>query len=183
MAEPIVAPDMSLLLVEDHPVMAATVTAALRRRGYDAEHCATLAEARERIARKVPRYAVLDLRLPDGSGLGMVNALRQASLDISIVVLTGFANIPTAIEAIKLGANNYLCKPVDIETLDGALQGRSLNEELLLEEPPASVPDVQQEYIQRILEEHRSNISATARALGMHRRTLQRRLLRSGDAN
>jgi len=176
--------DRSLMMVEDNVMMAETVSAALRRRGYEVEHSPTIADARRRLASRAPRYALVDLRLPDGSGLALVRELRNASPEVSIVVLTGFANIPTAIEAIKLGASNYLCKPVDIETIDAALQGRNLLADFADsedEETAPTVPDVENEHIQRVLADNLSNISATARALGMHRRTLQRKLSKSAD--
>lgn len=173
--------DRSLLLVEDNLMMAETVAGALRRRGYFVELCPTVAEARARLASSAPRHAVVDLRLPDGSGLSLVPALRRARAEMSIVVLTGFANIPTAIEAIKLGANNYLCKPVDVDTIDAALQCRSLFGDAEHPEAPARVPDIESEHIHRVLADCSSNISATARALGMHRRTLQRKLSRAGE--
>jgi two-component system response regulator RegA len=176
------AADRSLLIVEDNALMAETVGAALTRRGYRVEQCHTLADARARLAAKAPRYALVDLRLPDGSGLCFVQQLRRASTETSIVVLTGFANIPTAIEAIKLGANNYLCKPADVETIDAALQGRSMLWDPTDTEPLPTVPDVENEHIQRVLADNASNISATARALGMHRRTLQRKLSKSIEA-
>ncbi len=168
-----------LLMVEDNTMMAEAVSAALRRRGYHVEHFHTVAQARCRLAVKAPRYALVDLRLPDGSGLALVQELRRASAETSIVVLTGFASIATAIEAIKLGANNYLCKPADIDSVDAALQGRNLLMDMPATESPPTVPDVEHEHIQRVLADHSSNISATARALGMHRRTLQRKLSRS----
>jgi two-component system response regulator RegA len=172
--------DCSLLMVEDNAMMSDAVAIALRRRGYEVLQCRSLAEARSHIEQKAPHYALVDLRLPDGSGLGLVQELRRANPKVSIVVLTGFANIATAIEAIKLGARNYLCKPADIETIDAALQGRELPADAMGNEPaPATIPDVETEHIQRVLAEHSSNISATARALGMHRRTLQRKLSRS----
>ena len=175
--------DRTLLIAEDNPTMAAVLASALRQRGYDVEHAKSVAEARERIVARPPRYALFDLRMPDGSGLQLVQRLRRARADATIVVLTGFANVPTAIEAIKLGADNYLCKPVDTDTIDATLNGQDRLQERDNTDAPPTVPDVEQEHIQRVLTEHGSNISATARALGMHRRTLQRKLARSQDAN
>lgn len=176
--------DRTLLLAEDNPMMADAVTIALERRGYQVVACRSVGEARRCIEMRPLRYAVVDLRMPDGSGLSLVRDLRRANPDVAIVVLTGYANIATAIEAIKLGARNYLCKPADIELVDAALQGRELQADFDYAEPAvATIPDVESEHIQRVLTEHRSNISATARALGMHRRTLQRKLLRVAEAH
>lgn len=175
--------ERSLLLVEDNLMMSEVVAGALTQRGYVVEHCSTVAEARRCIAERPPRYALVDLRLPDGSGLPLVQDLRRANPLVAIVVLTGFANIATAIEAIKLGATNYLCKPADIESVDAALQGRGAHVDMAQAEWLPTVPDVQIEHIQSVLADNHSNISATARALGMHRRTLQRKLSKSGEAH
>jgi two-component system response regulator RegA len=174
-------PDRSLLVVEDNPTMASVVCAALWQRGFDAVSCGSVAEARERIDTQPPRFALLDLRLPDGSGLQLVQRLRRARSDATIVVLTGFANVSTAIEAIKLGADNYLCKPVDTDVICAALRGVPPDRTGPESEPMTSVPDVEHEHILRVLTDHNQNISATARALGMHRRTLQRKLARTQD--
>jgi two-component system response regulator RegA len=177
--------ERSLLIVEDNATMAQVVAGALAARGYSVEHCCSAAEARQRIQAAPPRHMLVDLRLPDGSGLCLVQALRRVRPDARIVVLTGFANIATAIEAIKLGASNYLCKPVDTETIDAALAGRNPLEDADLEEAPQppTVPDVEAEHILRVLADHSRNISATARALGMHRRTLQRKLSKGTEAH
>ena len=179
-------PDMrSLLIVEDNQTMARVVADAMASRGYQVEHCCNAADARRRIGAAPPDHMLVDLRLPDGSGLSLVQALRLARPDAMIVVLTGFASITTAIEAIKLGASNYLCKPVDTDTINAALSGRNpVGNVASSEDPllPATVPDVEAEHIQRVLTDNSSNISATARALGMHRRTLQRKLSRSSEA-
>lgn len=168
----------SLLLVEDDPLLAQTLARALGRRGYLVEVCHTTGEARRAIERSAPEFAVVDLRLPDGSGLCLVRTLHEADPQTSIVVLTGYASIATAIEAVKLGARNYLCKPVDAQAIVTALTGRAdpCGDSKVDDDDALTVPQIEQEHISRVLHENQQNISATARALGMHRRTLQRKL-------
>jgi len=171
----------TLLLVEDDPVLADALARALARRGLEVVICSTVAQARRHLTlQRPPHCALLDLRLPDGSGLSLVQAVRQSAPRAAIVVMTGFASIATAIEAIKLGASDYLCKPLTVDSIVAALEGRGMHDPQAVP-APVTVPEVAHEHIQRVLVENRSNISATARALGMHRRTLQRRLSRSPD--
>jgi two-component system response regulator RegA len=165
----------TLLLVEDDTLLAETLARALGTRGYSVEICGTACDSLASIAHRAPRFAVVDLRLPDGSGLTVVRALHEADAAITVLVLTGYANIATAIEAIKLGATNYLCKPLDGEAVAAGLQG-SRASPTLFPNAPASIPRLEWEHIMRVRAEHLNNISATARALGMHRRTLQRKL-------
>ncbi|CAD5369798.1 Photosynthetic apparatus regulatory protein RegA [Rubrivivax sp. A210] len=172
----------TLMLLEDDPMLAEALARSLRRRGYVVEICSTIEAANQRIERSPPEYAIVDLRLPDGSGLGIVRALNAADPATAIVVLTGYASIPTAIEAVKLGATNYLCKPVDGETVACALRNQQApcGNPSNPDDDTLAVPRLEQEHIARVLAENNSNISATARALGMHRRTLQRKLSKSG---
>jgi two-component system response regulator RegA len=169
----------TLLLVEDDPLMGEALSTALGRRGYAVEICRTVHDALAHVGAQAPQFAVVDLRLPDGSGLSVVRALHKANPAASTVVLTGYANIATAIEAIKLGARNYLCKPVDADAVAAGLNGTargSAASELACADAPLTVPVLEWEHIMRVRAEHDNNISATARALGMHRRTLQRKL-------
>ena len=120
-----------------------------------------------------PAYAVLDLRLTDGSGLDIVPALREARPDSRIVILTGYGNIATAVAAVKAGAVDYLAKPADADAIEAAL----LSKEGALPPPPEqpmSADRVRWEHIQRVYEQCDRNVSETARRLNMHRRTLQR---------
>jgi two-component system response regulator RegA len=134
------------------------------------------AETALEIAAKVhPRYAVVDLKLPGDSGLAVISKLKALSPGTRAVVLTGFASIATAVEAIKLGAVHYLAKPVDGDQVIEALTRDSGHPDMSAWQPP-SLARLEWEHIQRVLAEHRGNISATARALRMHRRTLQRKL-------
>jgi len=166
----------SLLLVEDDVVLGDVLGAALTKRGYDVDVCNTRREALARIAAHPFEFGVVDLRLPDGSGLCVVQALHGAWSATAIVVLTGYANIATAVEAIKLGATNYLCKPVSPEAVASGLRHCEYPSHGTLVDVPLSVPRLEWEHIMRVRAEHQNNISATARALGMHRRTLQRKL-------
>ena len=166
----------SLLLVEDDALLAEALAAALDRRGYAATVCATAQLALAQLRAAPPQLAVVDLRLPDASGLSIVSALHDANPLAAIVVLTGYANIPPAIEAIKLGARNYLCKPVSAEAVIAGLVGEQASTLLPLGDVP--LPQLEWQHIQRVRAEHQNNISATARALGKHRRTLQRKLSR-----
>lgn len=168
-----------LLLVEDDGPLGGVLTCGLVKRGYEVDLCRTVEEARARIALRRFDCAVVDLRLPDGSGLAVVHELNRCGARTETLVLTGYANIPTAIEAIKLGAQNYIWKPVTPEAVASALRGENGCAALEASDPPLTVPRLEWEHIRRVRAEHQNNISATARALGMHRRTLQRKLSKS----
>jgi two-component system response regulator RegA len=123
-----------------------------------------------------PEFAVVDLKMSGNSGLVLVRQLASLNAGTRIVVLTGFASVTTAIEAIKLGATHYLAKPVDADEIVSAFERHSGNAEVELSSSPLSIDRLEWEHIQRVLAEHDGNISATARSLNMHRRTLQRKL-------
>lgn len=166
-----------LLLVEDDPTFAAVLARSLGRRGIAVRSAATVDAALDEIARHRPTRAVLDLNLGGSNGLALIPALLAANPDCRIVVLTGYASIATAVEAIKLGATQYLAKPVDVDTLLAAFAHEAQVEpDAAPPEQPLSVDRLEWEHIQRVLQENAGNISATARALNMHRRTLQRKL-------
>ncbi len=124
--------------------------------------------------------AIVDLKLAEESGLNLIPVLKEANTQIKIVMLSAYASVPTVVEAIKLGADNYLCKPANTEEILKALfedeTDENLPHELADIESPLSVQRLEWEHIQRILRENNGNISAAAKALGMHRRTLQRKL-------
>jgi two-component system response regulator RegA len=124
----------------------------------------------------MPEYAVVDLRLPGVSGLALVEKLKALDPGTRIVMLTGYASIATAVEAIKLGATHYLAKPVDVDEIMAAFERTSGDAEVQISAHPLSVGRLEWEYIQRVLNENKGNISVTARILNMHRRTLQRKL-------
>jgi len=169
-----------ILIIEDDDTLSATLLRALKRRGYAALAARNATAALDLAQTAAPDWVVLDLNLDGASGLGLIPRLRDLSPACRIVVLTGYASISTAVDAIKLGAVQYLAKPVDVDTLLRAF-GHTIEGG---ETPPAighvpmSVERMEWEHIQRVLREHKGNISATARALDMHRRTLQRKLLK-----
>jgi two-component system response regulator RegA len=128
------------------------------------------------IEQRLHDFAVVDLKMPGGSGLTLVERLKQRNPEMRIVVLTGFASVATAVEAIKLGAVHYLPKPADADEIVAAFGRDRGNTGATVSSQPLSVGRLEWEHIQKVLSENASNVSATARALNMHRRTLQRKL-------
>ena len=173
-----------LLLVDDDPAFGRVLATALGRRGFRVTLAASVAEARALLHGIAVGHAVLDLRLPDGSGLDLIPLLRERNPTVRVVMLSGYASIPTAIDAIKLGAAYSLAKPVDADAVVRAFDagtGVPPGPPPPPAEPP-SVRRVEWEHIQRVLKDCDGNVSAAARALRMHRRTLQRKLgKRSGS--
>jgi len=167
----------SLLLVDDDPGYSHVLSRAIQRRGY-AVTCATNPdEALAQAAGCDPEYIILDLNLAGHSGLNLIEPLLKQCPEARILVLTGYASIPTAVQAVKLGAYQYLAKPAEVADILQALTGEGPPvEELVDADGRMSVQRMEWEYIQRVLAEHGGNISATAQALRMHRRTLQRKL-------
>jgi two-component system response regulator RegA len=163
------------LIVDDDTVFATTLQRSLTRRGYHADVAHTAAAAQQCAHTKRYQQAIVDLKIGADSGLEVIASLLQAQPAIVIVVLTGYSSIATAVQAIKLGAKNYLCKPADTDELLGAF-GVSAPREPTIPERPPSIDRLAWEHIQKVLQENNGNISATARSLGMHRRTLQRKL-------
>jgi two-component system response regulator RegA len=170
--------DLPLLVVDDDPTFCDALRRALGRRGFAVDVAHDVAEAEALAQNRPPRYVILDLRMPGPKGLVLIERLRQISPGVRIVVLTGYASIATAVEAIKLGAVQYLAKPAEIEQILGALHQDAGNPEVDLPEQPLSVGRLEWEHIQKVLADCGGNISAAARALGMHRRTLQRKLVK-----
>ncbi|HTP95560.1 MAG TPA: response regulator transcription factor [Burkholderiales bacterium] len=165
-----------LLLVDDDATFREVFGRALRKRGFGVATAHDVPSAEASARRAPPDYAVLDLRMPGESGLALIGRLRQLNPDMRIVVLTGYASIATAVEAVKLGATHYLAKPTDVDEVVEALGATRGNAAAPLASTPLSVERLEWEHIQRVLAEHGGNVSATARALNMHRRTLQRKL-------
>ena len=165
--------DKSLLIVDDDAPLRMRLARAMERRGFVVASAGSVAEAREAVARHAPAYAVIDLRLEDGSGLEVVNALRAERPEAKIVMLTGYGNFATAVAAVKAGAVDYLSKPADADMVEAALlaTGASLPPP---PDQPMSAERVRWEHIQRVFEQCDRNVSETARRLNMHRRTLQR---------
>jgi two-component system response regulator RegA len=165
--------DMSLLIVDDEQNLRNQLAKAMERRGFIVAAAESVAEGKQLALANRPKYAVVDLRLGDGSGLEVVEVLREARGDVRVIVLTGYGNIATAVAAVKAGAIDYLPKPADADQVAAAL----LSDEQALPPPPErpmSADRVRWEHIQRVYEQCNRNVSETARRLNMHRRTLQR---------
>jgi two-component system response regulator RegA len=166
----------SLLVVDDDEVFCSVLATALERRGFNV-HCAHDVQSAFVVAeQELPEFVVLDLKMPGESGLNLVQKLKALDVHTRIVVLTGYASVATAVEAIKLGAIHYLTKPADADEIVQAFWQDSGNAEVPIDEQRPSVDRLEWEYIQQVLNDCGGNISATARSLGMHRRTLQRKL-------
>ena len=169
--------DPELLIVEDDDTFARTLGRSFERRGYRVLRAATLDEVQALLARQRPGYAVVDLKLAAGSsGLACVQALHAHDPAMVIVVLTGYASIATAVEAIKLGARHYLAKPANTDDIVAAFARAEGNAEVGLTERTTSIKTLEWEHIHEALAASGFNISETARRLGMHRRTLARKL-------
>ncbi len=167
----------TLLLVDDDDAFRRVLARALERRGYAVTVAANVEMAIIQAQAQPPEYAVVDLRMPGESGLALIEKLMACDPNTRVVMLTGYASIATAIEAIKLGAIHYLAKPCDADEIVAALNRSSVGDSSFpVSGSPLSVNRLEWEHIQRVLAEHQGNISATARALKMHRRTLQRKL-------
>ena len=165
--------DRTLLLVDDDEPFLKRLAKAMEKRGFLPETAETVAMGKAIAQARPPAYAVVDLRLEDGNGLDVVEALRDRRPDCRIVVLTGYGAIATAVAAVKIGATDYLSKPADANDITNALLSRG---ESLPPPPenPMSADRVRWEHIQRVYELCDRNVSETARRLNMHRRTLQR---------
>ena len=165
-----------LLLVDDDVTFCSVLSEALEKRGFQVSVAHTVAEAMAHIRLGAPDYAIIDLRMPDQSGLALVSMLKAVGEQTKIVVLTGYASIATAVEAIKLGATYYLSKPADADDIVAAFHRDAGDESEPVREKQCTVNRLEWEHINRVLSENGGNVSATARALSMHRRTLQRKL-------
>ncbi|HEX2531337.1 MAG TPA: response regulator transcription factor [Burkholderiaceae bacterium] len=169
----------AFLILDDNDVFAATLARSLARRGFDATVTHTGEDAFRVAGQTAFSYVTIDLHLASDSGLQWIAPLREALPQARILVLTGYASIATTVQAIKLGADNYLAKPANVDSILSALQSDPSSRDIVqLAEPPIplTVDRLEWEHIQRVLSEHQGNVSSTARALNMHRRTLQRKL-------
>lgn len=175
-AEPGNIPPSRLLLVDDDVTFCQVLEQALCRRGYVVSVAHNVDDARRLLVQLRPDYAVIDLKLPGPSGLTLIAYLKQQVAGVRIVVLTGYASIATAVEAVKLGATQYLAKPVDADEVVAAFGHQSGVPGTVITARPMSVARLEWEHLQKVLTECDGNISAAARTLGMHRRTLQRKL-------
>lgn len=166
---------LSVLLVDDDEAFRTRLAKAVRSRGYEVREASSTVTAAQEAAQESPEMAVVDLRLPDGTGLDVVRELRRLDPSTKIVVLTGYGSIATALEAVRLGAVNYLTKPVDADRVLAAFDPDGAPPP----EPSTDTPSlarVEWEHINRVLADCGGNISEAARVLGVHRRSLQRKL-------
>lgn len=166
----------SLLLADDDRTYCQVLAKAIEARGFAVDTVHDGASALRQIDECAPEYAIVDLHLPDMSGLKLIKHLKRADENTNIVLLTGYASIATAIEAIKLGATHYLTKPSNADQIVAAFEHKQADPDVAPAARPLSVDRLEWEHIQRVLSGFDGNISATARALNMHRRTLQRKL-------
>jgi two-component system response regulator RegA len=165
--------ERSLLIVEDDKSFGVRLARAMEARGFEVRTAETVADGLLQVEKSAPAFAVVDMRLGDGNGLDVVSALKQRRPDARAIVLTGYGNIATAVNAVKMGAVDYLAKPADADDVINALlalEGKKPEPP----EHPMSADRVRWEHIQRIYELCQRNVSETARRLNMHRRTLQR---------
>jgi two-component system response regulator RegA len=168
--------DRPLFIIEDDVAFARSLKRSFERRGYTVLHAASFEELARLLRTWTPGYAVVDLKLGGVSGLTCVELLHKLDPEMLIVVLTGYASIATAVEAMKLGACHYLAKPCNTDDIEGAFSKSTGDPEVSLTERPTSIKTLEWEHIHRTLLDTAFNISETARRLGMHRRTLARKL-------
>ena len=169
---------MNYLVVDDNVAFCAALARVLTRRGHKVVTANNGVEAVKHCQLSTIDRAILDLKLDRESGLLILQQLRLLKPNIQVVILTGYSSIATAVEAIKLGAIDYLPKPASADDIVAVFEQVEGNVEAQVQELPPSVNRLEWEHIQRVLKENNGNISGTARDLGMHRRTLQRKLLK-----
>lgn len=167
---------LTLLLIDDDATLTHVLARAFRRRGLEVYEAHNSDDALALCESQSIDRCVLDLKIANESGLPLIRKLKHIRPDLSIVILTGYSSINTAVEAIKLGAHHYLCKPTDADDILQAFESHDGDDGTEIQATPPSVNRLEWEHIQKVLAENEGNISATARALGMHRRTLQRKL-------
>ena len=172
-ARPMPHTEATLLIVDDDRPFSSRLARAMEGRGYDVRVAESAQEGIAAIDQKAPSFAVIDMRLGDGSGLDVIARLKERRPDARGVILTGYGNIATAVTAVKLGAFDYLAKPADADEVHAALMAEP-GERANPPENPMSADRVRWEHIQRVYELCGRNVSETARRLNMHRRTLQR---------
>ncbi len=169
----IAEPDTSLLLVDDDKVFLTRLARAMESRGYQVTAAESVREGLSVLNSAPPAFAVIDMRLQDGNGLDVISELKRLRPDARGIVLSGYANIASAVTAVKVGAFDYLAKPADADEIHAALMAAP-GSKTQLPQNPMSADRVRWEHIQRVYELCNHNVSETARRLNMHRRTLQR---------
>ncbi|RTR31729.1 response regulator transcription factor [Shewanella atlantica] len=168
-----------LLIIEDDQALAGVLARRLTRQGFECQQAHDVTQGLLLARQFQPSHILLDMKLDEDNGLSLIEPLRKSLPDVTMVLLTGYASIATAVEAIRMGADNYLAKPVDTQTLLRALETAPADMDVQeLDEEPLNPKRVEWEHIQQVLNANKGNVSATARQLGMHRRTLQRKLLK-----
>jgi two-component system response regulator RegA len=175
---PLPAGNHRLLIVDDDDDHCWALKRSFEKRGYDVDSANCVPQALRLAETWRPDYTLLDLRMPGPSGLTLISRLRIAGAGMRIVVVTGYASIATAVEAIKLGAVHYLTKPASADAIEAAFHRDRGNENIPACPQRLSFDRLAWEHIQSALADHDGNVSAAARALGMHRRTLQRKLIK-----
>ena len=165
--------DKSLLIVDDDDPLRMRLSRAMEKKGFVVKDAKTVDNAIKMVKSSPPKFALVDLRLEDGSGLDVVQAINDVVKDSRVVMLTGYGNLPTAVAAVKAGAIDYMAKPVDADDVEAALLA-SPDSKAKPPENPMSADRVKWEHIHRVFELCNRNVSETARRLKMHRRTLQR---------
>ncbi len=171
-----IADKPTLLLVDDDRTFCQVLSAAFERRGFSVRVAHDVAQGVANAEKDAPEFAVIDLKMPGPSGLELVKKLKALDAHTKIVVLTGYASVATAVEAIKLGATHYLTKPADADEIVAAFERDSGDSAVTVQTKPLPLMRLEWEHLQKVLTECGGNISETARRLGMHRRTLQRKL-------
>ena len=171
--------DKNMLIVEDDDALRARMAVAMEKRGFDVRTASSVAGGLAAISQSVPGFAVIDLRLLDGSGLDVVKALEGADPDARAVILTGYGDIPTAVAAARIGAVDYLSKPATADEIVDVLLTPA-NQPPPAPENPLPPEDARLEHIEAVFQEAGENVSLAARLLSMHRRPLQRILKRHG---
>jgi two-component system response regulator RegA len=170
--------ERTILIVDDDKPFSTRLARAMEARGFDVRNVQTVRDGKQAIRVSPPAFAVIDLRLDDGSGLEVMSLLKELRPEARAIILTGYGNIATAVNAVKLGAVDYLAKPADADDIMTALFASS-DQKIKPPENPMSADRVRWEHIQRVYEMCSRNVSETARRLNMHRRTLQRILARA----
>jgi len=165
-----------ILIVDDDPIFSEVLAKALTKRGFEVTTATDVEHAKQLLKEFRPDYAVVDLRMPGPSGLELIPSLCELNNEIKIVILTGYASISTAVEAVKLGATHYLTKPADADEIVAAFERDRGESQTEIPPTPISLDRLEWEHIQKVLGDCNGNISEAARSLGLHRRTLQRKL-------
>ena len=167
---------VDFLLVDDDEAFIQVLARALDRRGFTCRGATDPQQALQLASEQLFKRGVIDLKIDRASGLALIPALKQLQPTMEVVMLTGYSSVATAVEAVKLGAVNYLCKPASTDEILAAFDQVEGNPAQAIPENRPSIDRLEWEHIQKVLSENKGNITATAKALGMHRRTLQRKL-------